>query len=114
MESLWANTIIQIEYVNIFDIIQQSSITSTSSIIRINIRLVRVSQFFRQFQLLVQYKPSKNHIIPDTLSRLASTNNISPDTKYFELNALFAYYTTLVEINLDLMKHILDGYTANN
>lgn len=55
----------------------------------------------------------KEHIIPDALSRLASTNNAGHNPKYSELDTLFVYHTTLVQINLDLVKHILDGYTSN-
>lgn len=61
-----------------------------------NVRLVRVSQFLRQFRLIVQHKRRKEHIIPDALSRLASANNIGHDVEYSELDALFVYHTTLV------------------
>lgn len=75
---------------------------------------VRASWFLYQFCLVVRHKLGKKHIIPDALSKITSTNNTVYDNEYSELNSLFAYYTTLVEINLDLVKHILNGYTADN
>lgn len=82
--------------------------------IRINVCLVRASEFFRQFCLVVKYKPGKKHIIPDVLSRLASANNTIYNNEYSELNHLFVYHITLVEINSDLIKRILDENTANS
>ena len=78
---------------------------------RMNAQLVRASQFLRQFRLIVWHKPGKEHIIPDALSKLASANNSGHDPKYSELDALFVYHTTLVQINPDLVKRILNGYT---
>lgn len=80
----------------------------------INVCLVKVSQFLRHFRLVVRHKPGKEHIIPDVLSRLASANNTICNNEYFELDSLFTYHITLMEINLDLVKCILDGYASNS
>lgn len=80
---------------------------------RINIQLVRASQFLRQFHLIVRHKSGKEHIIPDALNRRASANNLGYDPKYSELDALFVYHITLVQINPDLVKRILDGYISD-
>lgn len=69
-----SSVIIQTNHFVILDILQQSSITSTTSTIRLNLRLVRVSQFFQQFKFKVRHKPGKIYIIPDALSRLANFN----------------------------------------
>ena len=58
-------------------------------------------------------QPGKEHIIPDAVSRLASGNNSGHDPEYAKLDALFVYHTTLVQINPDLVKRILDGYNAD-
>lgn len=113
VESSRASVIIQTDYAAILDIMQQSSITSTSSIMRMNVRLVKASQFLRQFHLIVRHKSGKEHIIPDALSRLASANSSGHNTEYAKLDALFVYHTTLVRINPDLVKQILDGYTSD-
>lgn len=80
---------------------------------RLNLRLVRASQFFQQFKLSVWHKPRKEYIIPDELSRLASTTNSPTNPCYSELDALFVYNTTLVEIYPILVVKILAGYNAD-
>ena len=107
------SVIIQTDHAAIFDIMQQSSITSTSSTMKMNVRLIRASQFLRQFHLIVRHKPGKEHIIPDALSRLASANNSGHDPEYSKLDALFVYHPTLVQINPDLVKRILNDYASN-
>ncbi len=54
---------------------QPASITTILSTMRLNVRLVRASQFLNGFRLTVRHKPGKEHIVPDALSRLASTNS---------------------------------------
>lgn len=78
-----------------------------------NVRLIRASQFFRQFYLIVRHKPGKEHIIPDALSRLTWANNSGHNPEYSELDALFVYHTTLMQINPDLVKLIFDDYTSD-
>ena len=114
VESSRTKIIIQTDHNAILNIMQQLSITSTSSTMRINVCLVRAFQFLRQFRLVVRHKPGKEHIIPDLLSRLASANNTFQDDEYLELDSLFAYHITLVEINPDLVKRILDGYAVDS
>lgn len=81
-----------------------------------NVRLVRASQFLHQFRLVVCYKPGKEHIMPDALSRLASANTNLPsqDPDYSELDALFTYSATLVEIHPGLIKKIIEGYQKDD
>lgn len=73
---------------------------------KMNLRLVRTSQFFQQFKLDVQYKPGKKQIIPDAFSRLTNTNIVCVDSSYSEFDALFTYNTTPVE----MVSRILAGY----
>ena len=80
---------------------------------RLNLRFVRASQFLQQFKLDVRHKPGKEHIIPDTLSRLASSNIGTIEPSYSELDALFFYNTTLVEIYPTLVSRIIAGYNAD-
>ncbi len=113
IESSKSSVIIQTDHSAIIDILQQSSITSTTSTMRLNLRLVRASQFLQQFKLDVRHKPGKEHIIPDALSRLASANTQHPDPQHSELDALFTYNTTLVEMHPALVSQILAGYQAD-
>ena len=110
IESSRARVIIQTNYLVILDILQQFCITSTMLIMRINLCLVRASQFLQQFKLDVQHKPGKEHIILDALNRLANTNISYANPSYSELDALFMYNTTLVKIYLDLVSKYLADY----
>lgn len=105
--------IIQTDHFAIIDILQQSSITSTTSTMRLNLRLVRASQFLQQFKLDVRHKPRKEYIIPDALSCLASAGAPPVDPHYLELDVLFLYNTTLVEIHPTLISRIIVGYNAD-
>lgn len=66
---------------------------------RMNVCIVGVSQFVQQFCLVVHHKPGKEHIIPDALNRLASANRARHNDFYSELDALFIYHVTLVQIS---------------
>lgn len=79
-------------------------------------QLVRASQFLCQFRLVVCHKPGKEHIIPDTLSRVASANinHPSSDLNYEELNVLFTYNTIFIKINPEFLQRIVKGYKANS
>lgn len=79
-----------------------------------NVHLVRAFWFLQQFCPLVRHKPGKEHIIPDALSRLASANFPGYNKVYSELDALFTYYATLMEISPNLIKRIFNGYPAQN
>ena len=58
---------------------------------RINIRLIRASQFLRQFRLDIRYKFNKKYIILDTLSRFINTNKFILFEDYSKLDALYNY-----------------------
>lgn len=81
---------------------------------RLNLWLVKVSQFLQQFKLDLCHKPGKKHIIPDVLSQLISIYIDQADLSYLKLNMLFTYNTTPVKIYLDLISKILVKYKADN
>lgn len=113
IESSKAKVIIQTDHLLIIDILQQSSITSTTSTMRLNLRLVQASQFLQQFRLDVGHKPEKEHIIPNALSHLANATPTPTDPYYSELDALYIYNTTLIEIHPHLISRILAGYDSD-
>ena len=116
VESSRAKVIVQTDHLAILDIIQQSSITSTASIMRMNVRLVWASQFLCQFCLVVCHKPGKENIVPDALNKLASANinRLLSDLNYEELDAFFTYNTTLIKINPELLQKIVKGCKADS
>ena len=63
-------------------------------------KLMKTSQFFRQFDLDVKYKFNKKHILFDILSRLTSINiDISILKDYFKFDILFII--TLMQMNFN-------------
>lgn len=87
--------------------------TFTTSIMRLNLQLVKVFQFIKQFKLNIRHKLGKKHIILDILSHLTSVKIIFADSLYLELDALFLYNITLVEIYLTLLSKILVEYNLD-
>ena len=79
---------------------------------RLNLRLMRASQFLQQFKLNVCHKSGKEHIVPDALSRLISANTGYADPHYSELDTLFTYSTMLVKVYPALISQILASYKA--
>lgn len=113
VESSQHPVMIQTDHSAILDIMKQNSIVSTTSTMRMNVRLVRASQFLRQFNLEVRHKPGKEHIIPDALSRLASANHgqESEIPQYSELDVLFT--CSLVEMSDDFRHRLVKGYKSD-
>ena len=84
--------IIQIDYFVIVDIIKQSSIIFIIFIIYINTRLIRVSQFLRQFRFEIKYKFNKKHIMLNALLRFASQKPFIILRNYSKFNAFYIDY----------------------
>ena len=80
---------------------------------RLNLQLVRASQFLQQFKLDIRQKLGKEHIISGILSWLASSNIGATEPFHSELDALYVYNTTLIEIHPDLVSQILAGYDSD-
>ena len=107
LDSSKHNTVIQTDHSAILNLLKQKFIVSTTSTMRMNVRLVRASQFLYQFNLDVRYKSNKEHVVPDALFRLASLNR--PMNKdHSELNVLFTM--TLVEMSTDFHDKLMSGY----
>lgn len=78
---------------------QESSIISIVSTIKMNIRFFRASQFFLGFYFTVWHKLEKEYVVTDALSRLASANtNLLSNLDHSELDVLFAYTTILIQL----------------
>ena len=60
---------------------QQTHMANTTSLEKMNLRLVRASQYFSQFgNIDVRYRPGHIHIVPDALSRLIAKPPKEPPT----------------------------------
>ena len=75
---------------------------------------MRASNYIQRFNLNIRHKPEKQHVIPNTLSRLASANTNRPLGRAAdeeELNALFT--ASLVEMNPDFKSRIIADYKSD-
>ena len=64
---------------------------SMSAMEKQNPCLIRASEYLQRFKLNVRHKPCKLHIVPDALSRLASSKKV----KAWMMNWMFFTLTTL-------------------
>ena len=108
-------TIIYTDHGSALPITKQTTLT-TSSTVRLNLRVVRVSEYIQRFRNIeFRYKLRAQYIVPNVLSRLQL---ITSETYYLEgeLDALQAYIytvTTLVEMSPELKARLLDGYAID-
>ena len=110
--------------------ISRQTTLSTSSTDKLNLRLVRASQYLSGFNLAVRHKAGKANIVPDALSRLQA--DVEPDEKQAVLESLYGstvstlaeqvvplevvpvYHTTLVEMNDDFKKRLIAAYAQDS
>ena len=108
-------TIVYTNYGSALFIAKQTTL-STSSTIRLNLRVVRASEYIQRFRNIeFRHKPGAQYIVLDALSRLQP---ITSETNYLEgeLDSLWAHaytITALVEISLELKTRLLEGYASD-
>jgi len=71
IEAAKAATIVYTDHSAAVSIVRQTSL-NTTAVEKLNLRLVRASEYLQRFRLDVRYKPGRQNTIPDALSRLAS------------------------------------------
>ena len=91
-------------------IASQTSLT-TSFTDKLNLRLVRISDYIQRFDLDIRHKSGKQHIVSDALFRLASDNVNAPNHDDGELDALFI--TSLIEMKSKFKQRILNDYKTD-
>ncbi len=85
---------------------------------RMNLRLIKASQFLSQFfNLKIRHKSDKYHLISNALFRLQSLNkkNLSDDHAelndlFVEHNVIYVYNITLMKLNSEFCKRIIENY----
>ena len=90
-------TIIYTDHSAAIPISRQTSMT-TSSTDKLNLRLVRASQYLSGFNLTLRHKSGKTNIVPDALSRLQA--DVSTAEKIGELEALYGCPVNLAQHEL--------------
>jgi len=110
VESSYKPTVILTDHVSALRIARQVSLVTTS-VDKLNLRLVRASQYISQFRLKFSHKPGKEYIVPDALSRLPIARPPTFNKTYSNiLDNLHAYHLTLVEISEEFKASIKQGY----
>ncbi len=106
-------TIIYTDHGAALGIAKQITLT-TSSTDKMNLRLVRVSDYIQRFKNIeFRYKMGAKYIIPDALSRLPHNGPYKINKAEGQLNTLWAYTyatTALVEMAPEFKERILQGY----
>jgi len=128
IEAVEQLTIIYINHAAAVEIERQFSL-NTITVKKLNLRLVRASEYLQRFQLKIQYKSGKTNIIPDALFRLLSSNNVHKWLASREyqlksdesiLEALQAdvstvtYAETLMNVSLKLQQRLKNSYAKES
>ena len=113
-------TIVYTDHAATLGIVKQSSLNTVSTE-KLNLHLIRASEFLQRFRLNVRYKPGKVHFAPDALSRLASRDaRRQPDEDEGVLDTLhatamktWALTTTIVQLSDVFKKRLTNGYNTD-
>ena len=87
-------------------IAKQTSL-STSSTDKLNLRLVRASQYLSQYNLDIRHKSGKTNVVPDALSRLPGEPTPQEDTGILDKSV---YHITLVSMSDDFKSRLVEAY----
>ena len=124
--------IIYTDYLAAVPILRQT-LLNTASTNKLNLRLVRASQYLSSFNLELRYKAGKSNIVPDALSRLLTTQTNTNEyesildalyglpvaeafrrpSTILDLNRPIIYYTTFIDIIDNFKLRLRQAYKAN-
>ena len=101
------------DHAAVTDIARQTSLKSTS-VDKLNNRHVRASQYLNQFpNLQVLYKPGREHVVPDALSRLQAPDDVTkPEDDVLE-ELLLANAVTQIHIDPAFKEQLLLAYDSD-
>ena len=117
IESSKISTIVYIDHEASLDIVKQTSFT-TSSIDKLNLRLVRAFDYIQRFNLIIKHKSERLHLISDALSRLSIKTFSQKPSYQFEsehdekLDVLFI--AAIVKINSDFKQKLIQRYVDDS
>ncbi|TAQ83100.1 hypothetical protein B7494_g8576 [Chlorociboria aeruginascens] len=76
---------------------QHSSLTRTTSVSKLNLKLVRASEFLSTLPIKLYYKPGKSHVVPDALSRLPTVRYSDSAPLLHPIGELDALHASVAE-----------------
>lgn len=100
--------IIYTDHSTTMSIVRQTSL-NTMSTEKLNLRLIRASEYLQRFRLDVRYKPEKSNIVSNALSRLAS-REYRPEPDDSREKVVKCFSTTLITMSPEFRQRILNGY----
>lgn len=102
-------TLVFTDHTAVTNIARQVKLASSSAD-KLNLRLVRASQYLSQFNLDVRYRSEKIHLVPDALSRLLASSAVDSAFSVLDDFSTEAYSAILIEMSSDFKKRLLDEY----
>ena len=118
MKSIKMSTIIYTDYDATLNIAKQISLI-TSSTNKLNLRLIRVSNYIQRFSLNIRHKSEKFHTVSDALSRLSAklSTSFSSEQKSDTIDdeKLDVLHTaSTIEISFDFKSRIIENYKQDS
>ena len=105
------HTVVYTDHGAALGISKQTSMT-TSSTAKLNLRLIRASEYIQRFRSIeFRHKPGKQHIIPDALSRLSQTGSQARSQEEGQLD--LCYHITLVEMSESFKSRLVAEYAKD-
>ena len=117
IESFKSFTIVYTDHEVSLAVAKQTSLT-TSFIDKLNLRLIRTSNYIQRFDLLIKHKPERLHLMSNALSRLFTKMQVKIEDKSIsnneenELDVLFTIF--MAEMNKDLKEKFILRYQQNS
>ena len=102
-------TIIYINYFITIDITRQTILLTTLTN-RLNLRLIRVSDYIQRFSLTLKYIFNKINIILDILFRLEIINELPTNLKNLELDVLFIVIIIIIKMSNKFRQKLINKY----
>ena len=103
-------TVIYTDHSAAVGLVRQTSL-NTASVEKLNLRLVRASEYLQRFRIEIRHKPGKANIVPDALSRLAS-RDYGTNSEESELDALTidVFPVSLIQVSDSFKDRVKQGY----
>ena len=108
IEASTKSTIIYTDHSAAIDIVRQSSMNTTSTE-KLNLRLIRASEYLQRFRIELRHKPGKTNIVPDILSRLASRSYRSEPEDSI-LDNVDSFPVSLITVSDEFRRRLIKGY----
>ena len=108
IEASVKTTIVYTDHAAAVGIVRQSSMNTTSTE-KLNLRLIRASEYLQRFRLKIRHKSGKANVVSDALSRLASRSYRS-ETDESILDTVEDFPVSVITVSKAFRRRLLDGY----